>query len=415
MSQLKELLESISPLALDSFLTDTGQNPICGMNIVLEGNDSAKAGSSSIVYFARVSSDGTTQPLRLAVKTPRLTGQDSLGSLGAYIKQQLSAEAIQRKSGSFPQQHGLWASIASEGEISVVRLTSENWSALLDQVSMVVFLETAIPEQATQLLEILSQLGLETIQDGRSFSALQEVTSVAVLENYYKKIIEWLITIHHSDQVPADSLEKYRQALENIIKDASRFDGIRSTQLGQQLPQEQLDAIRLKMMQLASNLASKFFHRLTPVHGDAWASNFFVDRESSEIYGIDPGNVGESDPALDVAFALMDLVMVGVASNANGNNKSLFASEYVDLADSMLSYYKEKAADTEVEQVLPLFVAFKLFVAATFDMAGEPAKQQALLDTILGMLTNSLTESGSVFSFAALEQYHESRAMEKVV
>lgn len=408
MSQLTEVLESIPA---KHFFSSTSPDLKLREVIVESGN---KVGSSSRVYFARVAS-GDNKPLRLAVKTPQLDGQDSLGSLGAYIKQQLSAEAIQRKSGSFPQQYGVWANIVGGEGVSVVRATLDNWHEFLDQVSMVVFLETAIPEQATQLLEILSQLGLETIQDGRSFSALQEVTSVAVLENYYKKIIEWLITIHHSDQASVGSFEKYRQALENIIKDASRFDGIRNTQLGQQLPQEQLDAIRLKMMQLASNLASKFFHRLTPVHGDAWASNFFVDRESGEIYGIDPGNVGESDPALDVAFALMDLVMVGAASNAHGSNESFFAGEYVDLADRMLSCYKEKTADTEIEQILPLFVAFKLFVAATFDMAGKPAKQQALLDTILGMLTNSLSESGSVFSFAALEQYRESRVMEKVV
>jgi thiamine kinase-like enzyme len=368
----------------------------------IEVEEGCKTGSSSVVHFARIVRHDHSEHLRLAVKSPRLSGRDSLANLEGYLAQELIAERIQRRSAVFPQQYGLWAR-TTKGD--VVRLEEDTWQSCQDQLELIIVLEAAIPEYATQLLEILSKLGLETIQDGRSFSLANQEVSPDVLEVYYQKIIELLITIHDRQSVAASDVSQYERALQNIILDPARFDGIRNTELGRQLPQSQLDDIRRKMMQLSQNLALKFAHRLTHVHGDAWASNFFVDVNQEEVYVIDPGGVGESDPALDLGFALMDLVMIDANNNARLGCGDLFSGEFIALADKMLAFYKEQAHDNEVEFILPLFVAFKLFVAATFDMLGKPTEQQALLDVIQGMLAKSLEEEEFTFSFTELSGY----------
>ncbi len=376
------------------------------VTIVLE--ERTVLGSTSAVHFATVHNSRSGEQLRVAVKTPKLDGPDASMSGSEYTKQQLHAESIQRRSAQYPRQLGVWGTFCDD---EVVRLDLQTVREKTEQLQLVLFLEAAIPEQAIQLLELLAKLGLKTIQNERSFSATAtaEAISIKQLETYYIKIIEWLIAVHTSDEVlPQVSQQEYEQALTNIVVDPARFDGIRSTGLGQELPQEQLDDIRKKMLQLAQKLALVFSHRLKPVHGDAWASNFFIDQELEEVFGIDPGSVGESDPALDLAFALMDLVMIDFKINVNTGDEELFTGEHVALADRMLALYKETTQDAEIEYVLPLFVAFKLFVSATFDLAGKPIEQRALLDTISGMLAQSLASDVSGFSFNCLEQYRSS-------
>jgi len=389
-----DILKDIPP---SIFFSDSNQGRL-PIRIVAE--EDRKTGSSSVVNFATIVDANGLTHLRLAVKSPRLGGQDSRASLSGYISQQLTAEGIQRRSAVFPRQYGLWAR-TTKGE--VVRVEEDTWQSFQDQLELIAVLEAAIPEHATQLLELLSKLGLETIQS-RSFSQLHQEVSSDLLEVYYQKIMVLLITIHDRQSAVTSDVCLYECALQNIIVDSARFDGIRNTELGRQLPQSQLDDIRRRMLQLSQKLAQKFAHRLTHVHGDAWASNFFVDVNQGEVYVIDPGGVGESDPALDVAFALMDLVMIDVNNNARLGDGDYFSGEFIALADKMLAFYKEQAQDSDVEHILPLFVSFHLFVAATFDMLGKPTEQQVLLDAIQGILALSLEEEDG-FSFSKLSGY----------
>lgn len=298
--------------------------------------------------------------------------------------------------------------ITEEGSVEVLNASDETVRERLFQI--VFEIQQVLPEQATQLLEILGTLGLETIQDGRTAEGHITESHTANIENIYKQVISILADIHQSP-VDRGTLESdyaaYQDGLEHVITDSSRLDGVaKDLQEGSVLA-DQYHKIRERMVRLSRLLAQHFPHRLANIHADAWASNFFVGGENNQtVYCIDPGTAPYGDPANDVVFALADLVFVDVNKNVAAQNIN-FGGEQTDLAVGLLEEYQNLSQMTESQKeelrtVMPLFYGFKAFVSAKFDAQKSEEQQALLTSSAIGALDIAISEieDGRYFNFS---------------
>lgn len=306
--------------------------------------------------------------------------------------------------------------VTEEGKFE--SLSSEQQSDIQQKIYELIFeIQEALPEQATQLLALLNTLGLETIQDGRSGEAQEKQLNSDKLAQIYLQITSILADIHKQPIRFNNDSERsiaYAKGLSHVIEDATRLDGVGKYAAEGSLLADRYQAIRSRMVQLTNLLAGLFPHRLSSIHADSWASNFFVDNDDKQtVYCIDPGTAPYGDPANDLVFALGDLVFLDVNNNVAENNIE-FGGKNTDLAAHLVDNYQAMRELTgqqrwELDTTMPLFYAFKAFVSALFDAGKSEQQQDLLTSSAVGALDLAIEslEQGRYFdfSFKRLNEY----------
>ena len=228
----------------------------------------------------------------VAIKTGK--GGGDIAQVDDHYLEHLLAGA--RSLPSVMEQYGVYAITAERQllEITAPQVSSEEVLEFVFQVL------AAMPESAVQLLQLLRSFGLETIQSGRTGSAEMKL-SQEQLTSIYEQIMGILADVHGAHMAGFTQDERtaeYQTALNSIVTDPSRFDGVASClDNSSTLSAEHVQVLRDRMLELASKIGTRHAGRLSHVHADAWASNFFLDPEGNRILCIDPGTVPYSDPA----------------------------------------------------------------------------------------------------------------------
>jgi len=267
-------------------------------------------------------------------------------------------------------------------------------------------LQEAMPKSAKQMLQVLGQYGLRTIQDDRLVgSESSAFIGEENLVHIYHQIIERLAIIHASaGENISQATEEYPQALQSIVTDRTRFDGVASClpAMNTCISQDMVNLLRYRMLSLAE-INSQRHNRQKPVHGDAWASNFFIG-DNNELYIIDPGRIERSDPALDVVFTTGDLALVDI-NRADGIPQNVYDSNNIQLADRLVDAYQWQTGDNDIRFNMALFFGYKAFVAAVFDAGTNEKQRYDLYCVALGCVDLANQNPNMRFSYQFLNEY----------
>jgi len=269
---------------------------------------------------------------------------------------------------------------------------------------------------AEPLLNRLRQAGLHTIQTETSVSG-DGVMGDRDLQKIYTGVVGALADLHAIDpntvyggvfnEELTDDVRVglYQEALDNIITDPQRLDGIAGFFFGSEqksrLSYGRYEDLRSAMRSLSIVQSSNSRH-LRAVHGDAWSANIFVSEQEPGKFNIeliDPA-ILFSDPALDVVFSLFDVAAI-YAHSGNPNN-----TKYLQMADDLVDQYIEKTGDIDLRKRMPLFYGYKSFVSAVFDIQDNEERRMATFHAGLGAVLDSI-ESGSDFYFSKFAEYEK--------
>lgn len=357
-------------------------------------------GAFSAVF--RVDLQRGSEYVTVAIKTGK--GGGDIAQVDDHYLEHLLAGA--RSLPSVMEQYGVYAITAEQQLLEVTATQEVSSQEVLEFVFQVL---AAMPESAVQLLQLLRSFGLETIQSGRTGAAEMKL-SQEQLTSIYEQIMTILADVHGAHVAGFTQDERtaeYQTALNSIVTDPSRFDGVASClDNSSTLSAEHVQVLRDRMLELASKIGTRHAARLSHVHADAWASNFFLDPEDNRILCIDPGTVPYSDPALDLMFALADLLFLQVNGNVrNQTSENIYQGNFTELAQQLLQQYQERTGDTVIPQILPLFYGFKAFVSAVFDAGSNEEQRMRLYYSALGTVDRALaqveTETPFEFAFSA--------------
>jgi hypothetical protein len=303
--------------------------------------------------------------------------------------------------------HGVFA-LTKSGQVVQV----ENMDKYPEDVQMVFSVQDAMPRESVQFLSILRKKGLKTIQDGRVTCEEDSALSGEEIYRLYFGIVNKLVMINSRDGDVVDPVESYRDSLQYLVTDPTRFDGV-----AQKLPEvrdllgtkiTEVDVVRLRsgMLELVGRYSQKYGgSRLRRVHGDAWASNYFVDGEKN-THIIDPGKTEASDSALDLVFTLSDLAFIAV-NKRGGIGEGINRSKYVAMADNLVEEYMHAAGDSDIRKTMALIFGYKAFVAGLFDAGPNDQQRQDLIDAALGAVEMAKTNDDFQFHFRDLYIYKE--------
>lgn len=247
----------------------------------------------------------------------------------------------------------------------------------------------ALPPSAIQLLSILRQYGLQTVQTSE-----QDILAVPIeLPAVYQQLIANLLEIHQqevnlSDSQREQALAKYHH---HLINSPSRLQGIANIYFQNSsgvISPEQFQLLCGKMLALArlteTDQGSRA--RIRQVHGDSWAANTFYLPDQQTVRFIDP-ELALADPALDVCFALADLAFSG-------------DPELLKLSENLLDYYAK--SDSQIRNHLAFPFGYKAWVSAVFD-AQTQEQQLTRFYSACGAIQQGLEQQP--FSFLDLDKY----------
>jgi len=266
--------------------------------------------------------------------------------------------------------------------------TVKNYGVMEDNGTVYSVME-ALPPSAIQLLSILRQYGLQTVQTSE-----QDAPSMPIeLATVYQQMIFNLFEIHQQEVNLSNS--QLEQALatyhHHLINGPSRLQGIANIYFqnsSRVISSEQFQLLRKKILALArlTEMDQESRRRIRQVHGDSWAANTFYLPDQQKVKFIDP-ELALADPALDVCFALSDL--------AFSDNRSL-----IDLAENLLNHYATQ--DSQIRDHLAFPFGYKAWVSAVFD-AQTQEQQLTRFYSAVGAIQQGLEQKP--FSFLKLNEY----------
>lgn len=304
--------------------------------------------------------------------------------------------------------YGVYGIVDSENNDKTSLIDDKNILLYLDVCSVIIVLQELLDlSEYKQLLSILAQAGLSTIQsrtvNGKEATLIHEQS----FKEIYMQIIQELCNIHKQKKVV--DTKRYASSLDHVISHRTRTKGLYqlySSFSNVITPQEHGEYLLSKMTQLKEKYADRAqaAKRTSLVHGDLWAANIFVslDKGKSDISIIDPSGLTYGEPAYDVVFLLSDLFLTDVNT---GNMTNL-----THIAEGLLDYYQVQMEDLEVRKYMGLFYAYKAFISSLFDAPNleqdtQEIQRKKLFCSAIGVLELSLENENFEFSFNDFERY----------
>ncbi len=277
---------------------------------------------------------------------------------------------------------------------------------LIDMQVVLAIQELLDPEEYTQLLSLLGQLGLSTIQS-LEHTKEQNIFNPEAMEMVYHRITDKMVFIHQSplgSALHTRSEELYGHGIHHVIEDGTRLGGLGALmpEFSQgQITEAHVTLLKNKMSLLADQYMQHCKTRLCAVHGDLWSANIFTDKQGDRVEIIDPSSIGFGEAGVDVVFTFADIAFL----DANKSGGEVLSSEFAELADTFVTRYAEQTGDQDIRRFMALFYGYKAFVSALFDAGDNQFQRQQLFHSALGAVEAALQDPDFEFSFQDLDTY----------